>query len=351
VIASVAFRNFKALRNTQVALGPFNFKALRNTQVALGPFNLIIGPNGSGKTSLIQALTRLRDLHSSPVGSYAPFPTRAEGLEVTFQFSPPFADVQARLGCSEDFVCDFLQVKSARPDDWPPVAQQLGRLRSYVFDHRTIAAGSTAPIDAPLDSEGGNIASVLAGRKSHAPQAYAAVEAEFCRLLPEFARLEIETTSDGRRAFFGVLRDGGKVAAENLSQGTLYLIAMLTVAFDPNPPPLICIEELDRGLHPRMLREVRDVLYRLSYPSSVSLTTAPVQIVATTHSPYLLDLFRDHPEEVIIAQKQGQEARFERLSDRPDIHDILQEGGTLGDLWYTGILGGVPEEKPLPGRE
>jgi len=67
-------------------------------------------------------------------------------------------------------------------------------------------------------------------------------------------------------------------------------------------------------------------------------------VIATTHSPYLLDLFRDHPEEIVIAQKQGTVARFERLADRPDIKELLSEG-SLGDMWFSGILGGVPDER------
>ena len=46
----------------------------------------------------------------------------------------------------------------------------------------------------------------------------------------------------------------------------------------------------------------------------------------------------------MIAQKEGPEARFERLVDRPDFQELLKEG-PLGDLWFSGILGGVPEEK------
>ena len=90
-----------------------------------------------------------------------------------------------------------------------------------------------------------------------------------------------------------------------------------------------------------MLREIRDALYRLSYPDDCGLTRSPAQVIATAHSPYLLDLFRDHPEEVIISQKQGTAASFDRLSDRPDLPQLLQES-SLGDLWFSGILGGVP---------
>jgi hypothetical protein len=70
---------------------------------------------------------------------------------------------------------------------------------------------------------------------------------------------------------------------------------------------------------------------------------APVQVITTTHSPYFLDQFREHPEEVVLASKHGSEATFERLSDRTDILDLMKETH-LGDLWYSGILGGVPGE-------
>jgi hypothetical protein len=92
-----------------------------------------------------------------------------------------------------------------------------------------------------------------------------------------------------------------------------------------------------------MLREIRDLLYRLSYPSATGQTHSPVQIIATTQSPYFLDLFREHPEEIVITQKHGNAARFERLSDRADLPELLREG-SLGDMWFSGILGGVPEE-------
>ena len=106
---------------------------------------------------------------------------------------------------------------------------------------------------------------------------------------------------------------------------------------------MVCLEEADRGIHPRLLRAVRDALYRLGYPAESGRQRAAVQIVATTQSPYFLDLFRDHPEEVVIASKKGRSATFARLSDLPNAREIIA-GSSLGDLWFSGILGGVPEE-------
>lgn len=327
MIASVAFRRFKALRETSLALSPFN---------------LVIGPNGSGKTSLIQSLLRLRTLSKLPLADGV---RKAGGPEIEFRFWPPHDALQVRLGCVSDLVCDLLQVEPAGAPDWPVVKEQLAHIRSYLFDHYAMAEPSALKSGGELSSNGGNLAAVLTVLRAQAPENFAALTKEVLRLLPEFKALELAENADGTATFaLRLADDEGLVPAENLSQGTLYLLGMLALAFHPEPPSVLCIEEIDRGIHPRLLREVRDALYRLSYPQSFGLTRRPVQVIATTHSPYLLDLFREHPEEIVIAQKHGTEARFERLADRADLAELMSEG-SLGDMWFSGILGGVPDER------
>jgi predicted ATPase len=325
VIASVAFRRFKALRETSLALAPFN---------------LVIGPNGSGKTSLIEAVLRLRALSKLPLADGV---SREGGPEIEFRFWPPHESVLARLACRSELVCDLLQVVPTEAPDWPALRERLGHIRSFLFDHYAMAEASALASGAELSSNGGNLAAVLGAMRQRAPTEFTALVAEIVRLLPEYVALDLSVSDGGSVEFSLRLADGGVVTAGNLSQGTLYLLAMLAIAFEPNPPAVLCVEEIDRGIHPRMLREVRDALYRLSYPQSFGLARHPVQVIATTHSPYLLDLFRDHPEEIVIAQKEGTTARFERLTDRPDFKELLSEG-SLGDMWFSGILGGVPEE-------
>ena len=84
-----------------------------------------------------------------------------------------------------------------------------------------------------------------------------------------------------------------------------------------------------------------DALYRLAYPEGSGEKREPVQVIATTHNPYFLDLFREHPEEIVIAEKVGLEAKFSRLSDRKDLEEILADA-PLSEVWYSGVLGGVP---------
>ncbi len=82
-------------------------------------------------------------------------------------------------------------------------------------------------------------------------------------------------------------------------------------------------------------------MYRLCYPEEYGEKREPVQVIATTHSPYFLDLYKDHPEEIVIAHKDEQGVHFERLSDKPNVDEFLQDA-PLGEVWYSGVLGGVP---------
>jgi predicted ATPase len=329
VIASIAFRNFKALRNTQVALKPFN---------------LVIGPNGSGKTSLIEAILRLRTLAKLPVAEGGPIAQKADAPEIEFALTPPHEGITLRLGCVSESFCDTLRVEPAGAPGWPKLRDALTTIRGYALDYDALSQGSVRSDGAELFTHGDNLAAVLAHLRERAPNSFSALTEEALRILPEFKSLELVEHADDRVEFGLRLAEDGVVPATELSQGTLYLIAVLALAFDPDPPSVLCIEEVDRGIHPRTLREIRDALYRLSYPQSFGSNQRPTQIITTSNSPYFIDLFRDHPEEVIISHKHGRAAHFSRLADRPDLPDLLREG-SLGEMWFSGILGGVPEER------
>ncbi len=308
----------------------------------LSPFNLVIGPNGSGKTSLIEAVLRLRTLSALPP-SERPFAQRHEGPEIEFTFAPPWADLTAKLGCESDLICDTLRREPPAAAGWPALCRELTTIRGYALDHAAMAQASRQGEGRHLAADGSNLAAVLAQLQARVPAAFAELTAEITRLMPEFQALEIKAWPDERVEFGLHLAEAGVVPAAELSQGTLALVAVLALAFDPEPPRILCIEEVDRGIHPRMLREIRDTLYRLSHPRVPGPRARTVQIITTTHSPYFIDLFRDHPEEVIVSQKHGRAAKFERLIDRPDLPELLREG-SLGDMWFSGILGGIPEE-------
>lgn len=336
MIASIQFRHFKALRATSLTLQPFN---------------LVIGPNGSGKTSLIQAILRLRNFSQLPLAGTPPAAgSKVQNPELVFTFSPPYDRLRARLHCVTEMVCDLLYVESPSNEAWEAVRRKLLEARVFLFDHYAMAMPSSRSEVGELITNGGNLAAVLSSLRARDAASFARLEHEAVRLMPEFVRIELREAA-GEKIELGLVlaEDGEFIPADSLSQGNLYLLALLALTFNDNPPSIVCIEDVDRGIHPRKLREVRDLLYRLSYPSAFGLKREPVQVIATTHSPYLLDQFRDHPEEIVIAHKHGRSATFERLIDRPDLDELLQEG-SLGDMWFSGILGGVPDEEEADPR-
>lgn len=331
-----------------------NFKVLRDATLPLQRLTLIVGPNGSGKSTAIQGLLAIANRYLPvsrelwPVG--APETPGGE-TQVTAQLGERdgFAVVRwraSRAGTARwaeptrrtNLQADLLATRTR------DALRRLESTRAYFFQSKPMAAPAELEPEVELAEDGRNLAVVLDRIRDEAPERFEALNAELGRWLPEFDRVLFETPSPGHRSF--ALRTRAEqrpVQARNLSDGTLLALAMLCLAYTPDPPPVVCFEEPDHGLHPRLMRDVRDALHRLAYPENFGETREPVQVIATTHSPILLDLFRDHPEEVVIANKVGTEATFQRLSDIPNFEEILGEC-SLGDAWYTGILGGVPTE-------
>jgi predicted ATPase len=317
-----------------------NFKALRDTGIALGPVNIIVGPNGSGKSTVLQAVRALRRHHELPYQRLRSLGTDGE-VRVRCYWDEglvPWTEVKYAQGGGEIFHA---------PTDTGPAVRNvldawLGRTRTYAFQEAMLAGNAALKASAQLGEHGEQLVVVLDDLRDRAPERFEELNRELHDWLPEFDRILFSTTDAGTRSW--LLRSalhGKGISADQLSQGTLFTIALLTLAHIPEAPPLVGLEEPDRGIHPRMLRRIQDAIYRLANPSDYGDKRAPVQVIATTHSPYFLDLFKDHPEEIVIAEKRDLFAELHRLSDRPDLRDLLK-GTTLGEAWYSGVLGGVP---------
>ena len=217
---------------------------------------------------------------------------------------------------------------------------RLATLRTISLDATALARPSPAGEGIQLGDDGHGLPAALDRLQREFPETFAQIAREFCRILPEYRALGVVTAVDGTgRLWAEIHGEERRLAAADLSQGTLVLLGLLVLAYAEPVPAILGLEEIDRGIHPRLLREIRDVLYRLSYPEGDRPAT---QVLTTSHSPYLLDQFREELDEVIIAQKRGSEATFERLSERADLRDAIG-GASLGDLWYSGIFGGVPD--------
>lgn len=321
-----------------------NFKALRDATLPLGPFTLIVGPNGSGKSTAMQAFGFV-------LASNALNFSEVVSAELKNERS---ADVAVHLTWLEDGIehvaeavlertSSYVQPKGSDPAFYAgPLRDFLASFRIYSFDAEAIATAVKTSPHPQLGPDGSNLAGVLDALRDSHPERFEELNREFHRWLPEFDRILFETPAEGKKTFLVRTSVGHhRYRASDLSQGVLFALAFLALAYLPTPPSIVCFEEPDRGIHPRLLIDIRDAMYRLAFPADCGETRQQVQVIATTHSPYLLDLYKEHPEQIVIAHKDEKGAHFQRLSEKPHITELL-EGAPLGDIWFSGILGGVP---------
>lgn len=322
-----------------------NFKCLRDTTLPLSPCTVLVGPNGSGKTTVLQSLDAFSGRRSFERGEVLSAHLRegsAAAAEVLLHWAKPRKGIASGMKW-EPSGCSTTIESPGGGNTFPDVLESFIRsMRTFSYDASAIATPIHLQMGIALNNRGEGLPGILTQLQDHDPERFDALNEQLARWLPEFDRVLLDFDGAGQRVFFLRTHDGHhRIPAHDISQGTLIALAILTLAYLPAPPSLIGLEEPDRGIHPRLLRRVQDAIYRLSHPESCGEKREPVQVIATTHSPYFLDLFKDHPEEIVIANKVGLDVEFQRLSEQPHIQEILGDA-SLGEIWYTGILGGVP---------
>jgi len=119
------------------------------------------------------------------------------------------------------------------------------------------------------------------------------------------------------------------IPATRLSDGTIRYLCLLAILCDPEPPPLICIEQPELGMHPDLIPKIADLLVDAS---------TRTQLIVTTHSDILVDSLTETPECIIVCEKLNGQTEMSRLN--PDDLKVWLENYTLGTLWIKGQLGG-----------
>ena len=117
------------------------------------------------------------------------------------------------------------------------------------------------------------------------------------------------------------------IPATRLSDGTLRYLFLIALLLDPTPPPLICIEEPEIGLHPDILPAIAEMLIEASQRT---------QLIVTTHSDALVSALS--PESVLICDRDDRGSHLSRLD--PERLKKWLENYSLGDLWRMGEIGG-----------
>ena len=339
----------------------------RGVDLPLEPLNVLIGANGSGKSNLLEAIGLLR---SAPSDLTEPIARRGGPDE--FFWKGPDASYRLHIEALVDFLQDravrhslsvarsggriavaaetvdgfkieplskisrspkpeasILQIAVPQTEPWH-LKEQYEALRLY----RNWSFGPDAPLRAPcgahgrsdfLDEGGGNLALVLSQFYGDHKQALLNALRSLYEGIVDF-RCPV---TGGTVGLFLEEKGNRAIPATLLSDGTLRYLCLLAVLLHPKPPPLICIEEPELGLHPDLLPTLSDLMRDASQRS---------QLVVTTHSDVLVDTLTDQPESVVICEKHDGETEMRRL-DKADLSKWLKDY-SLGNLWMDGELGG-----------
>ncbi|MET7384340.1 AAA family ATPase [Streptomyces sp. NPDC005529] len=213
------------------------------------------------------------------------------------------------------------------------VAHQLSSFR--VFDVNVDAARQPSRVDfEDLSSNADNLAAFLYMLHRGDDDIWSRLLNDARSALPQLLSIEFVRLGGGADQITVFLRERGlrrPTPLADASYGTVRLLGLLALLYDPSPPALTCIEEIDHGLHPQALRLIVERLREAS---------ALTQFIVATHSPALTD--RLQPEEIVICERDDDGASLIPAITTGDVRAIVEESGDLplGELWFSGVLGG-----------
>ncbi len=335
-----------------------NFKALRDVKLDLTPLHVLIGPNNSGKTSMLEALATVGGVNpkTPPLTMFGQGPPGALLWD-------PAVDGMINISCrvrDEEGVLAFrasvdpatgalkaLQAQSGGPVD-PLIHQRLlaaiKRPTLVRWSPRMLRLPVMLDVAHPfeIDPYGFGLAPCLDDILGESRERFAQLEDRFRQIFPDvqsialvvqaaYARPQAHQPTalpglqnvSGKGILF-VLKNGRRIPAAQASDGMLLILAFLALAHAPEPPALLLVEEPENGVHPERLREIFDILTQLT-------TGDRTQVVITSHSPYLLDRFK--PEQVTLCHRLADgSVGVTRLSTVGEVQRQLKVF-SLGEIW------------------
>ncbi len=194
-----------------------------------------------------------------------------------------------------------------------------------------------------LSKDGSNIAQYLLEIYNKDRETFDGIVSTLQQILPYSQDLQIALTSELERTAYPQLVEGDskfQVPGWLLSTGTLRLLALLALLRHPEPPPLIVIEEIENGLDPQSVSLIINEIQMAIYAGKT-------QVIATTHSPYLLDLV--HLDHVMLVERIDGKPTFRHPGDDEQLQQWAQNF-SLGILYSSGRLQWQRKDEDDKGR-
>jgi predicted ATPase len=199
---------------------------------------------------------------------------------------------------------------------------------SYLAADSTRGVPESGPQER-LSQTGSNLPNVVQYLKEQHPERLATILEVLAERIPQLERVDAQVLADGRLLL--EIKDAPfdqPILAKFASDGTLKMLAYLTVLYDPEPAPLVGIEEPENQLHPRLLVPLAEECREASARS---------QLLVTTHSPYFVSALRVQELWVIYRDATGF-AQARRARDMDRVRGFVEAGAQLGDLWLEGYF-------------
>lgn len=215
------------------------------------------------------------------------------------------------------------------------LAQVFEQLRLFEIDVERARRPSRS-YGQQLRQDAANLASYLFFLKEEHPAVFEVLSEDVRYVLPGFRGLEFVRLGGADEAIrVDIIEDHlrGTTPLAHASFGTVRALALFAMLNDPSPPRLTCLEEIDHGLHPyaldRLVDRVRDAANR-------------TQIILATHSPALVN--RLDPSELVVVERDPTDGSTRATRPDPEMVKRVESetGYGLGELWFSGALGGVP---------
>lgn len=323
-----------------------SYGCIRDATFRFTPLHALIGPNDSGKSTVLRALMtlgfvpgdrhspdemRLRDLLHRALGQgdrrgqvafglslsgqprwrggYDASSQRVRLLNEWFPFEEPIPEMQRAFQGTKLLRLDpdFLRAPHALIADGQPLrfTDERGTGLPALYDALVVR-------DLP---------------------AYIALNDQLARLFPSVKSIQLMNPSASTKAIGVKLVDGTVVPAELMSEGMLYYLAFAILPH-LEPTALLLIEEPENGLHPARIAEVMRVL------RAISETT---QVILATHSPLVINELQ--PDEVTVVTRSKEHGTKATLMKDTPSFDERSKIYALGELWLSYANG--DDEAPL----
>jgi predicted ATPase len=215
----------------------------------------------------------------------------------------------------------------------PRVSALRRFITGWYLSYLTADQARTVPEAGPqekLSATGDNLANVIQYLKERHEGRLDRILHTLTKRVPRLERVESQFLADGRLLL--QIKDAPferPILARFASDGTLKMLAYLTVLHDPEPSPLIGIEEPENHLHPRLLPELAE---------ECRAASAQSQLMVTTHSPFFVNGLRPKEVWTLYRDDRGY-THTRRAAEVPGVIEFVREGALLGNLWVEGHLG------------